>query len=285
MNSERREFDTALDRTGVLLVGHGTRSEPGTEQFLSLADYLSSAFAPTPLEPAFLELRLPDIDTAVGRLLARGINRLVTVPLLLFAAGHAKEDVPAAVSAALARWGAKGISQRQTAHFGCHAALLELSDLRLAEALADKTPGVGSAPSVSQLCIFVGRGSRDQSAIAEMHELARLKGRRSNIEHQVAFAALAQPNVENVLAAAASRGYGRVIVQPHLLFEGEVLDTLVEQVRQSMASHLHGTEWVLTRALVDGGSLVTAAREKIGKVIIDRCHEVGIRVVARGVEA
>src|SRR5687767_6427988 len=40
---------------GLLLIGHGTRSEAGTRQFLQLADHFARRIAPTPLEPAFLE--------------------------------------------------------------------------------------------------------------------------------------------------------------------------------------------------------------------------------------
>ena len=71
-------------RAGILLVGHGTRSDIGTQQFLDLAVHVSRALSPAPVEPAFLELRQPDIDTAVGRLLAHDIDRLITAPLLLF---------------------------------------------------------------------------------------------------------------------------------------------------------------------------------------------------------
>ena len=91
---------------GLLIVGHGTRSEVGTAQFLALAERIrKSAGGQLAVEPAFLELQQPDIDAAVGNLVAQGVKQLVVMPLLLFAAGHAKEDVPNAVAAALARRG------------------------------------------------------------------------------------------------------------------------------------------------------------------------------------
>src|SRR5262245_36099677 len=111
---------------GILLVGHGTRSELGTRQYLSLAASLARVLAPVPLEPAFLELAQPDIDVAVGRLMERGIKRLATVPLLLFAAGHAKRDIPKQVREALDRRSGCEIDFVQTAHIGCHPAIIEL---------------------------------------------------------------------------------------------------------------------------------------------------------------
>src|SRR5438046_2629155 len=88
-------------KAGVLLVGHGTRSAVGAAQFLALANHLSREFAPLPVEPAFLELRQPDVRAAVEALAGRGISRLIVVPLMLFTAGHVKRDVPQAVQAAL----------------------------------------------------------------------------------------------------------------------------------------------------------------------------------------
>src|SRR5438309_12008985 len=122
----KRTFDPSA-LTGILLVGHGTRSEVGTAQFLALADDLRASLRPTAVEPAFLELQQPAIDAAVEQLLAGGCQRIVTFPLLLFAAGHAKEDIPAAVASALARRGRNDVVQLQAGHLGCHPALVELS--------------------------------------------------------------------------------------------------------------------------------------------------------------
>src|SRR5688500_6845827 len=98
---------------GILLVGHGTRSELGTRQYLALAASLARAVAPLAVEPAFLELKQPEIDTAVGKLVARGATRLVTMPLLLFAAGHVKRDIPEQVRTALDRRGKAHIENIQ----------------------------------------------------------------------------------------------------------------------------------------------------------------------------
>src|SRR5262245_58516381 len=106
-------MSTSDPSTGLLLIGHGTRSAAGTRQFLALARSLAETVAPLPVEPAFLELQQPDINAAVTHVVCRGIKRLVTMPLLLFAAGHAKRDIPAQVSEALARYGCDRIEHVQ----------------------------------------------------------------------------------------------------------------------------------------------------------------------------
>src|SRR2546421_2614922 len=160
------------NQTGLLLVGHGTTSDVGTGQFLALADRIAEGVAPVPVAPAFLEMREPDIDAAVDRLLGRGINRLVTMPLLLFAAGHAKRDIPHQASAALARRGQSHIEQVQTAHLGCHLALIELSRLRTeqAETLVPRLPPGNALAEGPRLREFarsapqpVGRGRASRS--------------------------------------------------------------------------------------------------------------------------
>jgi sirohydrochlorin cobaltochelatase len=72
---------------GVLLVGHGTRSKQGQSQFLSLAEQVRQRLN-RPLEPAFLELAEPTIEQAVEQLVASRVDRLIVMPLLLFAGGN-----------------------------------------------------------------------------------------------------------------------------------------------------------------------------------------------------
>jgi len=284
-------------KTGLLLVGHGTRSEIGAQQFLALAERLRERVQGIAVvEAAFLELRQPDIEGAVDRLVDQGIERLVTMPMLLFAAGHAKEDVPAAVAAALARSGQSDIGQVQAGHLGCHPAVVELSRLRMEEAVS-KVQGPRSNVQGSEECLLlVGRGSRDDSATAEMHDFARLLQKAfassgllaaeplacasglCDEKVEVAFLAMARPLLAEQLALIARQDYKRVIVQPHLLFHGELVESLQRQVRQTEAAFPE-TEWLVTQPLADWPGFVTPATNLIEKVILERCQEVGIHVV------
>jgi sirohydrochlorin cobaltochelatase len=263
--------------TGILLVGHGTRSEVGTSQFLNLAREMASALAPNAVEHAFLEMQQPDIRTAVGRLLDRGIARLVTVPLLLFAAGHAKRDIPFAVHSALRLRGAGHIEHFQAAHLGCHPELVKLSERRMQEAAQDSENRVDD----SKTCLLlVGRGSNEDSATAEMHTFAEIRQALCGLKTEVAFLAMAQPLLCDQLRHVDCQGYSRVIVQPHFLFDGELVESINQQVGEMMVSH-RATNWLVARPLVDSDSFVTPAAEFIRKVIVDRCREAGIRVVTR----
>jgi sirohydrochlorin cobaltochelatase len=234
-----------------------------------------------------LELSHPDIDTAVGRLVALGVKRLVTMPLLLFAAGHVKRDIPKQVSAALARRGMDHVASAQAEHLGCHPAIVELSRLRMEEVESRKSkvegqmPTFDLRPSTFDSCLLlVGRGSRDESATAEMHEFARLRQVASGgIATAVAFLAMARPLLHEQLAKMAGCSFRRVIVQPHLLFCGELLDSLQQQV-SAAARRRTDQQWIVVPTLADEPDSVSWATQLIRKVILDRIAEAGIRVAA-----
>lgn len=285
------------DPTGILLVAHGTRSQIGVEQFLLLARSIGERLAPLPVKPAFLELTQPDIDEAVDRLLSRGINRLVTMPLLLFAAGHIKRDIPAAIAAAIARRD-KNIDQLQADHLGCHPAVVELSRRRMDEAsLVGWRVQRPLVPPDEKTCLLlVARGSRDDSATAEMHDFARLRQQESvgwappttvtagtahpaEMHVEVAFLAMARPLLNEKLAEVAAKRYSRVFVQPHFLFHGELVDHVCTQLA-AMASNHPETDWLVTAPLADKPGVVTPATRLLEKVIFDRLRQVGIHVVA-----
>jgi len=214
-------------RHGLLLVGHGTREPLGVAQFLDLARLLAAASPEVVLEPCFLELAEPMIAEGLGRLLARGIDELIVAPLLLFSAGHAKDDIPTAVAAELEALGRSDLPRRQTAPLECHPQLLALSRLRYDEAMAEAPR---EAPTT---LVMIGRGSRDAGATREMHRYAALHAEQvgaANLE--VGFLAVVRPNLVDVLTLAASASPPRIVVQPHLLFEG----LLSAEVREAVAA-------------------------------------------------
>jgi sirohydrochlorin cobaltochelatase len=264
--------------TGLLLVGHGTRSTVGIKQFLALADCLSQRLAQIPVEPAFLELAQPDIDTAVARLVEHQIHRLVTMPLLLFAAGHAKQDIPRAVQTALTLHGAGHIEQVQAGHLGCHPALVELSILRMNDMVSPRST-LDLGPRTADCLLLVGRGSHDNAATAEMQDFARLRAKYlSGTKVEVAFLAMARPLLSDQLAAIGDQGYRQVFVQPHLLFDGDLADSISRQVAEAAKKHPH-TKWLLAPPLADPPGSVTSATKLIEKAVLDRCLDAGIHVV------
>ena len=268
----------STSNVGVLLVGHGTASQVGTRQFFAVARQLAGQMSPAAVEPAFLEMQQPDIATGLRRLHKRGAEHLVVAPLLLFAAGHAKQDIPAAVESALAAQPPPAPTAVHAAHLGCHPAIVELSRRRLAEALGRHPP----IPPDSTALVLVGRGSHDESATAEMQEFARLAHERATAHDVfVGFLAMARPLLADVLRDVAQQGFQRVFVQPHLLFAGELANTVQRMVAE--ARHRHpDQQWLLTPLLAEPQDPPRGGNEFLLQAMLDRIAEASIHVVAAG---
>lgn len=250
--------------TTIVLVGHGTRDEVGRGEFLALADLLAARSAPSPVVPCFLEFARPTIGEAVIEAVAAGADEIVVAPLMLFAAGHAKHDIPAAVESALRRAAGqhhRRVAWRQADVLGCHEKLVELSARRHTEAIArgplskPVQPHAGALPTEpvpadDETClVLVGRGSYDADATAEMRLFARLRLSATPVARcDVAFLAMAEPRYRPVLRAAGERGWRRIVVQPHLLFAGELLERLRGDVA-ALTGEFSATEWMLAEHL------------------------------------
>ncbi|MEO8271132.1 MAG: sirohydrochlorin chelatase [Aureliella sp.] len=258
-------------RIGYLLVGHGTRNVRGQQQFRTVFAQFAQRMAPELAELAFLELAEPNIATAIGQLAARGATHLVTVPVLLFSAGHATQDIPAAVAQAAreCRLSCEG----QSAPFELSPQVLELSALRFRQAVCQSAP----SPCCAERCegrmcpqiglALIGRGSRSDEATARMRQFAQLRRQITPVaELETGFVFAQSPTVEECLQRMADTDCNTVVIQPHLLFEGELVEQLREQVLD-FAARYRLKRWLITEtigtdfALAD--SLVILARQVV----------------------
>ncbi len=219
-------------RSGILLIGHGTRNDAGAAECLRLAEILHAEQPDQPVEACFLELRPPTIADAWRRLVAAGVSRIQVAPLLLFAAGHAKRDVPEAVAACAAE--TPQVAYDFSRPLSRHPRLIELAVERIEAALADLSAG----PQATAL-VTVGRGSYDPCAQADMRMLGALIGHRLPVARtETAFYAMAEPRLPEVLdRLAAQPAIEAVLVQPHLLFQGQVRDAVARQVDEAAERH------------------------------------------------
>jgi len=77
----------------VLLIGHGTRSEKGIEEFMYYVDGLSDEID-VPIYHAFLEHETPEVSVALEQMYADGITRIIVLPVFLFVGVHIMNDLP-----------------------------------------------------------------------------------------------------------------------------------------------------------------------------------------------
>ena len=246
---------------GVVVVGHGTADATGAAETAEVAALAAALVPGVPVELGFLEVIQPSIADAVARLAARGCRELVAAPLLLFAAGHARRDVPEALAAAAA---AAGLAARQAEPLGLHDAIVELSARRRHEALRQLAP-VSAADTVLAV---LGRGASDPGALGRLQEFAAASvaagdWRPARVEY--GFAAAARPTLDEALAAAAAARPRRVVVQPHLLFHGHVEEQVSAAVARARAAW-PSVEWVVVGRL--------GPDAQVARALVDRAREV-----------
>ena len=236
-------------RLGLLLVGHGTRDAGGVSEFLALADQVAGRLPNVLVRPGFLELAEPSIRDAVEAITSRNVDAIVVVPALLFAAGHAKRDIPCAIDEALA--GGREVPYVQAQHLGTHEQLIALSHRRFQKATSHLAP----IPDDETMLLLIGRGSRDKDANAEMLEFSKLRQRRCGSRHvTTTFFAMAAPSFEVTIQDLQQRPFRRIVVQPHLLFSGQIMAQIVAMVGQAnrrtsdqvwiICEHLGPSSWL-----------------------------------------
>ncbi|MGH6921192.1 MAG: sirohydrochlorin chelatase, partial [Geminicoccaceae bacterium] len=87
-----------MGKIGVMVCGHGSRDLDAIEQFNGLVRRLADRLPHYPVESGFLEFARPVLREGLDALRARGVDRVLAVPGMLFAAGHVKNDVPSVLN-------------------------------------------------------------------------------------------------------------------------------------------------------------------------------------------
>jgi sirohydrochlorin cobaltochelatase len=251
---------------GLLVVGHGTADPVGASEAETVTAHVAAMLPDVPVELGYLEVIEPSIAVAVNRLVTRGCRELVAMPLLLFTAGHARRDVPEALTAAAE---AAGVAFRMAEPFGIHSEIVGLSRRRREEAIA-----AGSAGGIGEraVLLMVGRGASDPETPAQLRAFTGATLDESDAGRFVAveqgFVAAARPSLDEAVVTAAERaaalGAGRVVVQPHLLFSGHVERQVAAAVDRGrrLAPHL---EWLQVDRL--------GADEAVARAVVHRVAE------------
>ena len=234
----------------LLVVGHGSRDPEAGAEFDRLVAAVTSMLPGTAVGAGYLELAEPFIDDALDTLVAGGADDIVAVPVVLFGAGHLKDDGPAVLGRARRRH--PGVRFRLARDMGVHPAVLAAAEdraraaLRLAEVTAGSAASgrqtaadVAGAPADDETAVvLVGRGSTDPDACAEMVKLARLlEDGRGLGSIEAAFAAMSRPDVEGALERCRRLGARRVAVVPLFLFAGVLVERVAERAERWAADH------------------------------------------------
>jgi sirohydrochlorin cobaltochelatase len=221
-----------MGRIGVIVCGHGSRDVRAVGEFGVMVGALAKRLPDVPVESGFLEFARPIIHDGLDRLRERGVDHVLAVPGMLFAAGHVKNDVPSVLNAYAARHGIRIDFGRD---LGIDPKLLQVAKERIEAALAGAAPGVDRSET---LLAVIGRGTSDPDANGNVAKVARILWEGMGFGWaEVGFSGVAHPRVDALLERASRLGFARSVVFPWFLFTGVLVRRIFEQTEAVAARH------------------------------------------------
>ena len=108
------------EKLGVMVCGHGSRNRKAVAEFANLARHLSRELPEYPVEHGYLEFANPVLRDGLDKLRDQGVTRVLAVPAMLFAAGHAKNDIPSVLNTYAAETGLQIDYGKELGHRPAH---------------------------------------------------------------------------------------------------------------------------------------------------------------------
>ena len=203
----------------LLIVGHGSRDPRGAREFHELVALVRERSPALAVEGGFIELSRPPISECVDRLAEEGTRQVAAVPLMLRAAGHAKDDIPATL--VREKMSYPRINFGYGRALGIRPELLELMDAKISAVVPEEE-------REETAILLVGRGSSDPDANSDLAKISRLfyEGRRYPMV-ETAYVSMTPPNVSEGLERLKRLGARRIVVFSYFLFTG----VLEERIR------------------------------------------------------
>jgi sirohydrochlorin cobaltochelatase len=249
------------EKLGVMLCGHGSRDKDAVKEFAVLASHLKRRMPQYPIEFGYLEFATPIIRDGLDKLKADGINRVLAVPGMLFAAGHAKNDIPSVLNTYAAQ---NGIRIDYGKELGIDPKMLRAAADRIEEAV--KSAGDHIAKHET-LLVVVGRGASDPDANSNVSKVMRMLWEGFGFGWgETAYSGVTFPLVEPALEHATRLGFKRIIVFPYFLFTGILVQRIYDATDTVAARH-RGIEFVKAPYLNDHPGVIDTFVERVEQIL------------------
>ena len=222
--SQSEQSKTSQPKYGVMICGHGSRSKSAVAEFAVLSEKLPAYFPDWPVEYGYLEFATPVIKTGLDKLREQGVNHVLAIPGMLFAAGHAKNDIPSVLNTYASQ---NDITIQYGRELAIDLKMLKAAGDRVTEALdaADKAEGV--VEHHDTCLVVIGRGSSDPDANSNVAKVARMLVESLGLGWcETGFSGVTFPLVEPCLENVTKLGFKRIVVFPYFLFSGILIDRI-----------------------------------------------------------
>ena len=270
-------------KLGVMLCGHGSRDEDAVTEFAVLSEHLKRRLPQYPVEYGYLEFATPIIRNGLDVLKGKGVERVLAVPGMLFAAGHAKNDIPSVLNTYAA---ASGLKIDYGKELGIDPKMMRAAGDRIQEALDSAPAGVALHDT---LLVVVGRGASDPDANSNVSKVTRILWEGFGFGWaETAYSGVTFPLVEPGLEHAAKLGYKRIIVFPYFLFTGILVQRIYDATDEVAARH-PGIEFIKAPYLNDHPAVIDTFVERVEQILTGdiamNCQMCKYRTAVLGFEA
>jgi len=246
---------------GVLICGHGSRNRQAVGEFAQLAEGLRQRLPQLPVEYGYLEFARPILRDGLESLRQQGVKRVLAVPGMLFAAGHAKNDIPSVLNTYAAETGLRIDYGRE---LGVDRSMILAAGARIQAALDAATTAV---PLSDTLLVVVGRGSSDPDANSNVSKVTRMLAEGFGFGWgETVYSGVTFPLVEPGLRHVVRLGFKRIVVFPYFLFSG-VLVSRIRQHTQLVAADHPEVEFLEASYLGDHPLVIDTFLERVQEVV------------------
>ena len=251
-------------KVGVMICGHGSRSQAAVDEFATLARQLPAYLPPEwPVDYGYLEFANPVIRQGLDNLRENGCDHILAVPGMLFAAMHAKNDIPTVLNTYAAEHGVRIDYGRD---LGVDPRMIAAAAGRIEDALAEADKQ-GAVPRHETCLVVIGRGASDPDANANVSKVARLLWEGMGFGWcEVGYSGVTFPLVEPCLEHAAKLGYRRIVVFPYFLFTGVLIDRIYG-FTDMVAGRTPGTQFVKAGYLGDHPKVLETFAERVTGIL------------------
>jgi len=244
-----------------MVCGHGSRDTGAVEEFQAVAQGLKERLPQYETDWGFLEFATPVIRTGLDALRAKGIRKVLAVPGMLFAAGHAKNDIPSVLNAYQAQNPELEISYAR--ELGIDLKLIRAAGERVEDALQKAGDGVSREDT---LLVVVGRGASDPDANSNVAKVTRMLWEGLGLGWaETAYSGVTFPLVEPGLEHATRLGYKRIVVFPYFLFTGILVQRIYHYTDIVAVKHPE-IEFIKASYLNDHPLVLDAFAERVEEI-------------------
>jgi len=187
---------------------------------------------------------------------------VLAVPGMLFAAGHAKNDIPSVLNTYQTQH--PGMDIRYGRELGIDLKLIRAAGERVEVAITEAGDHISRHET---LLVVVGRGASDPDANSNVTKVTRLLWEGLGFGWgETAYSGVTFPLVEPALERVVRLGFKRIVVFPYFLFTGILVQRIYDHTGLVAARHPE-VEFVKAPYLNDHPLVLDAFRDRVQEIL------------------